>query len=183
MELYVVRHGETEFNVQRRYAGSTDVPLSENGFKQAEELAGKLHSVSIDLIVTSHLLRARQTAEIVQKALAKPLVVIDQFAERNMGVYEGLTREEAQNKYPEMWLRLGARDIDDGPDEGETIRQCYQRVSSALISMKEKYPKSKILLVCHGFVARLINKYCMDLSFEEMNSFTLGNCEYVRYTL
>jgi probable phosphoglycerate mutase len=181
--LYVIRHGETDFNVQGRYAGSTDVPLNDNGFIQAKELAVKLRDIQFDIIISSPLLRARQTAEVVQKYFQKPLLIIDQFAERNVGVYEGLTREEAKSQYPDLWSRECTRQPDDAPTGGETIRQFDMRITSALKQLNEKYPNDKILLVCHAFVSRLINKHYKKLTYDNMHNFTLSNCEIVSYTV
>jgi broad specificity phosphatase PhoE len=91
MVLYVTRHGETNFNAQGRYAGSTDVPLNETGIKQARELAGRLSGMKFDVVVSSPMLRARQTADIVCAELGMEYIIYPQFAERNVGVYEGLT--------------------------------------------------------------------------------------------
>lgn len=80
-KLYVVRHGEINFNVQGRYAGSTDVDLNEMGKNQAK---------------------------IIREHLIKPIVVLDEFVERNLGVYEGLTRDEVSKKfpYPQKWKKI-----------------------------------------------------------------------------
>lgn len=183
MDLLVVRHGQTNYNVQGRYAGSIDIPLNSSGLLQAEQLAKRLMGNSFDLIVSSPLIRARQTAEVINRAFHVPLIICDQFAERNVGVYEGLTREEAKLQYPDLYARECTRQPDDAPTGGETIRQFDMRITSALENLQASYPESKILVVCHGFAARIINRYYKKLSFDEMHNFTLGNCEIARYTL
>jgi probable phosphoglycerate mutase len=198
MVLYVTRHGETDFNVQKRYTGSTDIPLNMKGVEQAEELANKLSSVNIkfDVIISSPLLRAKQTAEIIHKSIHKscdvPLMIIEEFAEINVGVYEGLTREEAQMQYPETWARLadifkksGSRPLDDAPAGGETFRQFDARVAAGLTRLKTEYAENKngVLLVCHGGTARMINRQLRELSFKEMDAFVMGNCEIEEYTV
>lgn len=182
MMLYVVRHGETQFNVEKRYAGQTDVPLNERGIQQAQELAEKLEREPFDVIVTSSLLRARMTAEQVAEYHKDiPLVVMEEFREVCVGVYEGLTREEVQDRYPELWERNCTRQVDDAPTGGETTRQVDIRVAKGLAILKEKYPEKRVLLVCHGFVSRAINRQMRGLSFDEMHEFSLGNCEVVKY--
>ena len=184
MILYVVRHGETQFNVEKRYAGQTDIPLNERGIEQAKELAKKLEKEPIDVIVTSSLLRARMTAEQVMEYHKEiPLVVMDEFKEVCVGVYEGLTREEVQERYPELWARNCTRQLDDAPTDGETTRQVDSRVAKGLAILKEKYPEKRVLLVCHGFVSRTINRQMRGLSFQEMHEFSLGNCEVVTYEM
>lgn len=184
MVLYVVRHGETQFNVERRYAGQTNVPLNERGIEQARELARKLTEEPFDVIVTSSLLRARMTAEEVAEYHKEiPFVVMDEFREVCVGVYEGLTREEVQERYPELWARNCTRQVDDAPVGGETTRQVDARVAKGLAMLKEKYPEKSVLLVCHGFVSRVINRQLRELSFEEMHGFSMGNCEVVKYEM
>ena len=181
--IYVTRHGETDYNVQKRYTGSTDIPLNANGLYQAEELANNLTSIDFDIIVSSPLLRAKQTAEVIHKRYDVPIVFIDEFAEINVGVYEGLTREEAQAQYPNLWAKLGSRPIDDAPTGAETHRQFDFRIAVGIAKIKSEYIKNNVLLVCHGFTARTINRQLTGLSFEDMHTFSLGNCEIVKYTV
>ena len=188
MILYVTRHGETDFNVEKRYTGSTDIPLNAKGLQQAEELASKLSGITFDVIVSSPLLRARQTAEIIRKSVDAPMVIIEEFAEVCTGVYEGLTREEAQAQHPQVWARLaeiyattGSRPLDDGPTGAETLMQFDARIAGGLAKLKAAYAESKVLLVCHGFSARVINRQLSGLSFKDMDEFILGNCEIVEY--
>jgi len=181
--LYVPRHGETDYNAQGRYAGSTDVPLNDCGLNQAKELAQKLVSVHFDVIVASPLTRAKQTAEIVRGMSGIPIVFDARLAERNMGVYEGLTREEARERYPKTWAKLGAKSPDDAPEGGETIGQVDARVTAALERIETEYGDKSVLVVCHGFVSRIINRYFTGLSYDEMHAFTLENCGIVQYEL
>ena len=102
MVVYVTRHGETDFNMLGRYAGSTDVPINENGIKQAHELANRLSDIKFDTVVSSPMMRARQTADIVCAALNMHYVIYGQFAERNVGVYEGLTKGEIKRAISEF---------------------------------------------------------------------------------
>ena len=157
--------------------------LNANGLHQAEELARKLASIEFDVIISSPLLRAKQTAEVIHKSFGVPIICIDEFTEINVGVYEGLTREEAQTQYPDLWARLGSRPSDDAPTGGETHRQVDTRIAAGITKLKAEYNKNKVLLVCHAFAARAINRQLMGLSFENMHTFTLGNCEIVRYTV
>ena len=111
------------------------------------------------------------------------MIIMDDFAERNIGVYEGLTREEAQAQYPDLWARLGSWPLDDAPTDGETLRQFDARIAAGLAHLKLKYDKDKVLLVCHAFAARTLNRQLTGLSFEDMHSFSLGNCEIVKYAV
>jgi broad specificity phosphatase PhoE len=183
MVLYVTRHGETNFNAQGRYAGSTDVPLNETGIKQARELAGRLSGMKFDVVVSSPMLRARQTADIVCAELGMEYIIYPQFAERNVGVYEGLTKAEIMERYPDLWAKNCTSLADDAPDGGETLRQACSRIDEGLDKLKQEYPDKTVLLICHGFVARAINRYACNLSFDEMLGFFLKNCDIVKYNL
>jgi probable phosphoglycerate mutase len=184
MVLYVARHGETDYNVQKRYSGSTDVPLNAVGEQQAKNIAEKLADIDIDIIISSPLFRALKTAQMINAYHPDtPLVIKNEFAERNVGVFEGLTREEAKNIYPDLWARQCTRQLDDAPTEGETIRQVDIRVAGALAEIRDKYIDKTVLVVCHGFVSRIINRQINGLSFDEMHSFALDNCQVINYII
>ena len=184
MHLYIARHGETDNNVQGRYAGNCDVPLNQNGLRQAEELSRKLADIEFDIIVSSPLARARKTAEtVLTRHPETPFVIIKNFAERSVGVFEGLTKAEAKERYPELFNRQCTRQPDDAPTGGETIRQFDVRVAAGLEGLKTRYADKTVLLVCHGFVSRMINKQLCGLSYDQMHGFTLNNCEVAEYEL
>jgi probable phosphoglycerate mutase len=106
-----------------------------------------------------------------------------EFAERDMGVYEGLTREEAAAQYPELWKSQCTIQLDGAPTGGETIRQVDDRVAIGLKRLKELCPGGSVLLVCHGFVARIIYRQVHKLSFEEIRSYFLDNCAIAEYEI
>ena len=183
MILYMTRHGETEYNILGRYCGSTDVPLNETGIAQAYELANRLQSMKFDAVISSPMIRARQTAKIVCAALDMEYIIYEQFAERNVGVYEGLTRDEAKERYPDLWNRQCTRKPDDAPDGGETLREACNRIDNGMERLIQDFNAKTVLLICHGFAARAIHRFFHNLSFEEMSGFVLGNCEVVNYIL
>jgi len=183
MILYMTRHGETEYNVLGRYCGSTDIPLNETGIAQAHELAKRLQGMKFDAVISSPMLRARQTADIVCAALGMQYKTCEQFAERNVGVYEGLTREEASERYPDSWKRQCTRQPDDAPDGGETLQEACGRIDRGMKRLIQEYHDKTVLLICHGFASRAVHRFCLNLSFDEMVGFSLGNCEVVNYTL
>jgi probable phosphoglycerate mutase len=183
MELCVVRHGESVLNAQGRYGGSVDTPLTCRGKEQARQLAASLVGMRFDAAVSSTLTRARQTADIVCGALGMPYTCMPDFAERCLGVYEGLTRTECKARHPDMWARLASRDADGAPDGGETIRAFDARVAGGLALLKQRYPGQSVLLIAHGFVATTINRQLVGLSFDDMFRFKLNNCDLARYTI
>ena len=91
MKIFVTRHGETEYSLKNVVCGSTDCKFTERGRKQAQDLAEKLNkrSSQIDIIYSSPLIRARETAEIISGVISVPVVVDDRLREQNCGAYEG----------------------------------------------------------------------------------------------
>lgn len=183
MILYVVRHGESESNIQGRWGGRYNTPLTAKGLEQAKQLADKFTGISLDIIITSSLTRARQTAEAIREIVNMPLVLSDEFMERNMGVYEGLTQDEIIERYPDLWNRRCTRILDDAPTNGETYRQFHSRITTALQKLKNDYSDKNVLLVTHFFVARVINWYFSNITFDEMHNYSLGNCEIAKYIM
>lgn len=103
MRLYIVRHGETAWNRERRYQGRIDVPLNETGLSQARCLADYFRSRSITRIFTSPLQRALTTARIIAGATGSPLEIAGELVEICHGVWEGLTVDEIASSYLEQW--------------------------------------------------------------------------------
>ena len=147
--LILVRHGETEWNVQRRYQGQFNVPLSSVGRKQAERIAQRLASQKIDAIYASDLERAWETAAIIAAKHNLAVAPEPRLRELKFGVLEGLTFDEAQMQYPEMitaWLK----DFNQPPQGAETIDLFNTRIVSLLDELKQKHDEETLLLVGHG---------------------------------
>ncbi|MBQ6051663.1 MAG: histidine phosphatase family protein [Clostridia bacterium] len=180
MILYLVRHGKTEYNTVKRYTGNTDVPLSSEGISQARETALLLKDVDFDVIVSSPLLRARKTAEIIAEYHPSvPVVFMDGLRERSFGDWEG--KEYSDRSYIDFICL--PENIFSAPDNGETIAVFYERVKNTLDEIKYSYPSKTVLAVAHGMVSRMINKAVNDIPFGEANKFLLPNCGYIRYEL
>ena len=183
IDLLVCRHGQTDYNLQSRYAGSSDILLNENGRQQAELLAADPEVAGVDVIVASPLLRAVQTALAIQRETENPLHIIRAFSERNFGVYEGLTRDEVQRIYPDLWAQNMLHQADKAPSGGETLVQFTQRIKPGLEQLMDAYDGKTVLLVAHGFVSREINRILCGLSYENMHGFVLQNAHIARYKL
>ncbi|MRW90660.1 hypothetical protein GJ699_11735 [Duganella sp. FT80W] len=126
-ELLVVRHGRTHLNIEERYLGMLDPPLDAHGFEQAAVLADTL-CCQANVIVSSPKLRAMQTAEVLANAWGLQVRTLEAFAERNVGVFEGLTQEEARAMYPALWEQNITRQWNAAPPGGETIEAVFDRL-------------------------------------------------------
>jgi len=154
LKLLVVRHGQTQLNAEQRYLGALDPALNDVGIRQAEDLVHSLPH-NFDHIICSPLLRAKQTAEIICSLLDKKPIYVAAFRERNVGVYEGLTQEEARAQFPELWRRNITRQWYEAPPGGETIAEVFERVDAGLNDLAKKYSNDTVLLIAHGFVAKI----------------------------
>lgn len=155
MKLIVVRHGQTAFNLEERYLGALDPDLNANGISQAQAIAPHLPARP-DVVISSPLRRARQTADIVCAALGVQAGIDPAFRERDVGVYEGLTRQEAEARFPELWARNVTRRWHEAPPGGESISAVCHRVHAGLVRVVARHGSATVLLVAHGFVAKVL---------------------------
>jgi broad specificity phosphatase PhoE/ribonuclease HI len=145
----LLRHGQTPMSAERRFAGRGDIPLTEEGERQAEAAAGRLAARGgIDVIVTSPLLRARRTAEAAARATGAPLEVEDDLVETDFGKWEGLTFAEASQRWPDE-LKDWLVHPDVAPPGGESFAAVGQRVHAALDRLLVTHRSRTLLLVSH----------------------------------
>ncbi|HTX86571.1 MAG TPA: histidine phosphatase family protein [Candidatus Nanoarchaeia archaeon] len=180
-EIYVLRHGETAYNKEGRYLGRTDVSAIFNfDKKEIEDLKNHIKFLKFDLIISSPLKRCLETVKILTDR--NDILIEDGFTERSVGVYEGLTKEEAREKYPDIYSRNITRQFNDAPLGGETILDVEKRVFVALDKIKHYYQDKKILIITHGFIAKVINKYFNpNITNQDFFSFSLKNLELKKY--
>jgi len=151
--LAVVRHGQTDWNLQTRIQGSTDIPLNSTGRAQAAETGLRLSTARWDAIVTSPLLRAHETARIIAGELdhAAP-VVIPELTERHHGEIEGLTFAERQLRFPDGSRVPGL----------ESRQAVLDRVLPALERVALAYAGQEVIVVCHGGVIGTLVRYATN---------------------
>ena len=166
LHLILVRHGESEWNAQRRYQGQANVPLSGLGKRQAELVAERLAGQKIDAVYASDLIRAWETASAIAEKSGLDVLPEPRLRELKFGVLEGLTFEEAQAKYPQMiaaWLE----DFNQPPEGAETIDLFNARIVSFLEELKAKHDEQVVLLVGHGGSLSEILRVALGLSREK----------------
>lgn len=160
LTLLMARHGQTDLNTDERWQGRLDLPLNATGRAQAEQLARSLPG-GIGALVVSPQLRARQTAEPVARALDLVPRFEADFRERDFGVWEGLTADEAAQQFPELAARNVAYRWDAEPPGAEPTRAVVARVECGLQQLREQHDGQTVLLVSHGFVVRCL-RYLID---------------------
>ena len=179
-ELLLVRHGETDWNRERRFQGHADPPLNETGREQANALAEELTGEEIELVYTSDLQRARETAQIVGARLGADVVPLPALREIDVGEWEGLTWPEIEQRYPEgarLWHERGY-----GWESGETYDQLGERVVAELRRIAAQHPEQRVLVVGHGGTIRVARAFVEGVSVTESRSRSraIGNCEVFR---
>lgn len=145
MDILLIRHGQTNWNIEGRLQGSTDIQLNEQGIMQAELCAQFIKSVQLTTLISSPLSRAKQTAEIIARACHLPIIEMDAFREKSFGDAEGLTQMERQEKYVTRPF----------PNE-ELFESLKTRIFEGLNEIAQKYYDQKIAIVTHGGVINCI---------------------------
>jgi alpha-ribazole phosphatase/probable phosphoglycerate mutase len=158
MKLLLIRHGQTDWNIARRFQGHSNVPLNEFGRKQAAALAERLSPQQVDALYSSDLERAFETAKmIVHLSGRKPDLHSDlRLREINFGDWEGLSYNEIKEKYPEALLARENDVYKNAPPNGETLEQLTVRVQSMLDELYLKHKDQTVIVVAHGGVLQIL---------------------------
>jgi alpha-ribazole phosphatase len=163
LRLILARHGQTDWNIQRRYQGQTDIPLNETGIRQATALAHCLSETPLDAIYASDLQRATKTAQIIARLQGQTVIQDARLREMDFGTWGGLTFDEIQEREAEMLFAWMADPAHVAPPEGETLRKAQARVQSALDDTLQAHPTGTVLWVAHGGVLRVLLAVTMGL--------------------
>jgi len=147
MKMYFIRHGETTSDIEDRYGGTYDDHLTSRGQEQLKTTAAKLVGKGIEIIFCSPLMRAQESGRIIANAIGAPIECIAGLQERHYGILTGLTKEEANQKYPDV-VHQHENPLNTDP-EGESYDEFYSRVESAFKSILQTNYKT-IALVSHG---------------------------------
>ena len=157
LELILVRHGETDWNRELRFQGQIDVGLNATGREQARRLADRLVQEGLSSeLVSSDLMRARQTAEPAARRLHTPVQADAALREQAFGVIDGLSVPEIQARHPDIWPRWKAFDPDYAPPGGESLRQFHARVIAALQALRDRHAGRTLVVVTHGGVLDMV---------------------------
>ena len=176
--ILAIRHGETAWNVDGRIQGHLDIPLNPTGRAQAKRLAGALAGRdAIDLIVSSDLGRALETARIVADGTGAPLRSTRALRERCFGDFEGRTFAEISAAWPEQTERWRRREPDWAPpgDAGESLLQFRERVAQTLQALAANSIGKHIALFTHGGVLDMLYRLAAGLGLQDARTWQIGN--------
>jgi probable phosphoglycerate mutase len=164
--LYVVRHGQTEWNVEDRFQGRLDSPLTPAGWKHAQEHGELLARERIEHLISSPLGRARSTAERIHRRIGIALAFDDRLVERDCGEWSGLTSTEIQRAYPNEWAERVRSPYFHRPPRGENLLDMLARVKPLLEELCT-LPHRRVALVSHGLMGRVIVSHLLGIPPEE----------------
>lgn len=159
MKIYLMRHGETDYNRARAFYGSADVSINANGRKQAVILNHIMRKNPVDYVYTSSLQRTHQTANLVFSSPFTPLKDLD---EKGFGRWEALTADDIQASFPREWEAWLQAPFDVTPPEAEPFLHFQKRVQKTIALLLEKHSDDTIAIVAHLGVLRLIYQYLID---------------------
>lgn len=176
-ELILIRHGETNWNRERRMQGQTDTPLSERGRAQAEAVGQRLARHPFSALYSSDLARAWDTAAAIARASVQGHAIRREPAlrERTFGILEGLTHDEMAQRYPEEHARFNTRDPDYAVPGGESPRQFFARSLACLENIARAHAGECVVVVTHGLVLDTLHRAARGLPLDAKREAPLLN--------
>lgn len=180
LQVYLVRHGETEWNAARRIQGQSDSPLTEKGVFQAKQIAERVRNEGITHVISSDLGRTKRTAQIIADACGCEITTDPRLRELHMGVLETRELDKLSSK-EEAWRKQMVDGTPDGriPD-GETMSELATRMHEALNSCLNLPAGSKPLLVSHGIALGCLVSTLLGLPAHAERRLRLRNCSLSR---
>ena len=182
--LYLIRHGETGGNFEGRFQGIVDNPLNESGIRQAQMLGMAFSLSQVDVLYTSPLLRARQTAEIIAQmhGLQKLTPIVEPgLTELNGGELEGRRFSELREKYPEVIDAMFHRPAALECPGGESMREVSERIVQTIDRLVEQNRGKVIVAVSHGIIISSYIHFASGKPFEEMSNCMVANASVSKF--
>jgi probable phosphoglycerate mutase len=173
--LCIVRHGETAWNAEHRVQGQLDVPLNAVGEAQALAAAKVLASERFDVLYSSDLQRARQTAAPTADRISLEVILEKDLRERHYGIFERLTYAEVKTRFPEDYARFLAHDPEFSFRTGEALKDFYARSIAAVTGITERHPGANVLVFTHGGVLDMFYRYVKGMPLSASRDFGIPN--------
>jgi broad specificity phosphatase PhoE len=161
--IWLARHGETQWTVEHRFNGHRNLPLIDIGREHCQRLAIRLATQPLDAVISSTLLRSRETAEILARPHGLAVMIDKRLEEMDYGKWEGLTYEEAQSLDADLYSRWKSDPATVAPPGGETGKQVAARVFAAFEDIVYRHQGRQILIVAHKTVNRILLCRIRDL--------------------
>jgi len=166
-KIYLLRHGEIETGKERRYIGTTDLPLNNNGVAQINRISSCFSKLKLEKVYCSPLIRCLQTADIILSNQRDKLIISKDLMEINMGQWENKTMETIKHDFPQLYESRGKNMADFVPPEGESFRQLQHRVFPGFTKIIEETSESA-MIIAHAGVNRVILTTLLGMPLEEL---------------
>jgi probable phosphoglycerate mutase len=174
-ELFLIRHGETAWNAQARFQGHQDSPLTATGIAQAKAAAAYLCDLALSALYSSDLPRTLQTAKPIADVTGLPIIAEPALRERNLGIFEGLTREEIQVRHNEHYARYTAREPHFVIPNGESLAQLHQRGLVVMETLARRHSGERIAIVSHGALLTTFLRHLNGIALHLPSPFHVRN--------
>lgn len=172
--IFLLRHGSTDYNTRHLMQGHVDIPLNENGLFQAEDASGFFSQLTLDEIYSSPLVRAAKTAELVNRSHNLDINFIDEFKEMSMGDWEGKDYFLLKEQHPDFFIKW-RNDVNLKLPAGESYSDLYTRIKPAVDKIMVSRKKN-ILIVAHSAVNRMILGAMASMNLLSARGFIMSNC-------
>ncbi len=176
--LYLIRHGQTDWNIEQRWQGQSDIPLNATGRQQAARLAAELATANFSAIYSSDLSRAYETALALSRISGLPIQREPRLREIHQGEWQGLREIDIQARYGNAFQERKQHPLHVAPPGGETVIQVRDRVISVVTDICSMYPKDRVALVSHGFALALIQVHFTQMPIEAAWQIIPANAEW-----
>ena len=176
-KIIFIRHGETDYNLNKRYCGLSNPPLNQKGRQQLEETAVKLADVPIVRIYTSNLTRAIESAQIIAGSLI-PIEQLSGLNEINFGAFEGLNFQQINEQYPDIYKAWIDNPLTTHPPQGESLEEMAARAQKAFDFILTQDTKGTIAIVTHQGLLKVILCKIQDFGLDKFWEITFANGEY-----
>lgn len=168
LHLYVIRHGETEWNREKRSQGRLDSALTDKGKKDARSLGERLKDIEFRQIISSPSSRTLETARLVKRERPIPLLTDERLMEIDLGPWQGKTEAEIKDLYPEAYDAYWNEPEAYTGEGGETFLQVQERILKFLDDLEKKVKEGNVLIVTHGVVIKTLYFLCRNASIKQL---------------
>lgn len=170
-----MRHGETEWNRLGKQQGHLDSPLTELGIRQAEAIAARLANEKFDALYTSDLGRAYATAECIARRTGHKAIADVRLRERNLGIFQGLTMAEIEERHAEEYSLFRSGDPDYRIPGGESARERHERVIACAEELARRHAGGRVVIVAHGGILSSLFRHSLGIAIDAPRRFKLFN--------
>lgn len=174
-KIIFVRHGQTEWNKEHRVQGQSDTKLNNEGKKQAKKIAKRLKDEKIDAIYTSTLSRTVDTAKEINKYHNLKIEKLKELDEISFGIFEGMSWDEAEEKYPEIMNEREKNKYEYKLPKGESFEELWQRIHKKILEIEKKHKGQNVLIVGHGGAKIVMLMNFLNKTFDEVRKDDIKN--------